>query len=619
MAWEQTRYYEFGRFRLDPTDRLLLRDQEVVPLTPKVFDTLLVLVEAEGRVVEKDDIMKRVWPDTFVEEGNLTQNISVLRKALGESAEGIAYVETLPRRGYRFAAQIRAIARENNAAAAPASEAVPAAEPPPRIRPRNLALAGGFTVLLLIVVGAVYLATRQSVEGHPGPIDSIAVLPFANDTSEKAAEHLDEELTEWLINSLSELPKLRVVPRPMVMGYTDPKIDPGDAGRRLGVRAILTGRVHQRGDALSIQAELIDVATLSQIWGDHYELKLSDLLLAQENISREIVKNLRIRLSFDEEKQVEAYRLSLRGRNYWNKRTVEGLKQGIDHFEMAIEVDPSYAPAYAGLADCYNMLVVYGVQRPSEAFPIAKSAAKKALGLDETLAEAHTSLAFILHRWDWDRLEAEREFQLAIKYKPSYAPAHQWYSSYLASMERFDEAIAEAVRTQELEPLSFITDAHLAWIYYLAGRNDDAIKECQRLLEVDPTFFPARRYLGLAYEAKGLHKEAAGEFEQAVRLSGSPLMLALLGHSYAVSGNTAGAHRVLADLRGVASQKYVSPYTIAGIYTGLGDDQEAFRWLEIAYQERDIWLMNLKVDPIFARLRKEGRLQMLIARVGLTP
>jgi tetratricopeptide (TPR) repeat protein len=367
---------------------------------------------------------------------------------------------------------------------------------------------------------------------------------------------------------------------------------------------------------LSIQVDLIDVANVSQMWGQHYDRRVSDILLVQEDVSRDIFENLRLKLSAEEQKQLEAYSFYLKGRNYWNKRTEDGLLHGIEYFRKAIEVDQNYAPAYAGLADCYNMLVVYGISQPKEAFPKAKEAATLALKIDDTLAEARTSLAFIKHRWDWARADAEAEFKLAIRYKPTYAPAHQWYSSFLVAMGRFDEAIAEAKRAQELEPLSFIGNSHLGWILYLAGRYDEAIDHCKRLLDVDPNFFPARRYMGLAYEQKGMYQEAIAQFQQGVKLSGSPLMISLLGHAYAVSGRKADAQRVLAELD-QQKQKYVSPYTIATIYAGLGEKEQAFKWLERAFEDRDIWLMNLGVDPLFKTIRSDQRFSQLLGRIGL--
>jgi tetratricopeptide (TPR) repeat protein len=343
----------------------------------------------------------------------------------------------------------------------------------------------------------------------------------------------------------------------------------------------------------------------------------------QEEISRDIFENLRLKLNVEEQKQLEAYRLYLKGRNAWNKRTREGMEQGIDYFQQAITADPNYAAAYAGLADCYNMQVIYGVHEPREGFPKAKAAAVKALEMDETLAEAHTSLAFIKFRWDRDRVEAEREFQLAIKHKPTYAPAHQWYSSYLVALERFDEAIAEAKRTSELEPLSFTASSHLGWILYLSGRNDEAIAQCTRILSLEPNSFPARRYLGLAYEQKGMYPQAIEEFQKGLKVSGSPLILALLGHAYAASGRTKEARQVISDLHDLSesreARRYVSPYTVAAIYAGLGDKDQAFKWLEQAYEERDVWLMNLKVDPVFAKLRSDKRFQDLLTRAGLRP
>jgi DNA-binding winged helix-turn-helix (wHTH) protein/TolB-like protein/Tfp pilus assembly protein PilF len=643
MGEGSNHFYEFGRFRLNSRDRALLRDQEVVPLTPKVFDMLLTLVESSGQVVSKDSLMKRVWPDTFVEEGNLTQNISLLRKALGEGQNGHQYIETVSRRGYRFVAPVRESwddridsvrndTQNGNAAEARPAKAVTRQSEAARVgrdgvvedvtTGRQHRLQAVFVSLLVLVVAAAAIAYlmggRKSVDGSISQIESIAVLPFVNEASDTDAEYFSDEITESLINNLSELPKLRVVPRSVVLSYKGHEADPRKIARELNVRAVLTGRVHRRGDTFSIQVELIDVANISQMWGQHYDRRVSDILLVQEDISRDIFENLRLKLSAEEQKQLEAYSLYLKGRNSWSKRTEDGLLQGIEYFRKAIDVDREYAPAYAGLADCYNMLVVYGINQPKEAFPKAKAAATKALSIDGTLAEARTSLAFIKHRWDWARAEAETEFQLAIKDKPTYAPAHQWYSSFLAAMGRFDEAIAESKLAEELEPLSFISNSHLGWIFYLAGRDDEAIAHCKRLLDVDPNFFPARRYLGLAYEHKGMYQEAIAQFQQGAKLSRSPLMISLLGHAYAVSGRKVEAQRILDELD-QQKQRYVSPYTVATIYAGLGEKDKAFKWLEKAFEDRDIWLMNLKVDPVLKDLRSDQRFTNLLQRIGLVP
>jgi DNA-binding winged helix-turn-helix (wHTH) protein/TolB-like protein/Tfp pilus assembly protein PilF len=624
MAQQVNHSYEFGRFRLKPAERVLLREGEPVPLTPKVFDILVTLVEHGGQVVAKDDLMKRVWPNTFVEEGNLTQNISLLRKALGESPGGVQFIETVPRRGYRFVAdtnqswgqEAKPEIHEIRIDSAPVVPIPDTASRSGAKRTPLYALAAGLVVIGII--GLVYF-TGRGTTGEASSIGSIAVLPFVDESADPDAEYINDKIAESLINSLSKLPQLRVVPRSVVAGYKGREIDPRKIGQELNVRAVVTGRMRRHGDIISIQADLIDLQSVSQLWGQHYDHKVSDVLLVQDDISRDIFENLRLKLNVEEKKQIEAYRLYLKGRNAWNKRTGDALLQAIEFFNQAIAIDPNNSAAYAGIADCYNMLVVYGRVEPKEGFPKAKEAATKALEIDESSAEAHSSMAFIKFRWDWDRAATEREFQEAIKLKPAYAPAHQWYSSYLVAVERFDEAIAEAKRTEELEPLSFVASSHLGWIYYLSGQNDKAIEQCRKILELDPSSFPARRYLGLAYEAKGMYAEAITEFQTGVKLSGSPLMLALLGHAYAASGKTAEAKQVLNDLQQLQGQRYVSPYTVAAIHAGLGDQEQAFKWLQTAVEERDIWLMNLKVDPVFAKLRSQRQFIDILARIRLRP
>ena len=633
MEPQENNCYEFGRFRLKIAERVLLREGEPVPLTPKVFDILLTLVEHGGQVVQKDDLMRRVWPNTFVEEGNLTQNISLLRKALGETPDGVQFIETVPRRGYRFVAETSRTWADNGVEAPAGGNGHKESTPPletkvseePKApsapiaavrRTPHYALAAG--IIIIGIIGLVYF-TGWGKAGEAETIQSIAVLPFVDESADPDAQYINEKIAESLINSLSKLPQLRVVPRSVVAGYKGKEIDPRKVGQELNVRAVVTGQMRRHGDIISIQADLIDLENVSQIWGQHYDHKVSDALLVQDDISRDIFENLRLKLNVEEKKQLEAYRLYLKGRNAWNKRTGDALQQAIEYFNQAIAIDPNYGDAYAGLADCYNMLVVYGRLKPKEGFPKAKEAATRALEINESSAEAHTSMAFIKFRFDWDRSATEREFQTAIKLKPAYAPAHQWYSSYLVAVERFDEAIAEAKRTEELEPLSFVASSHLGWIYYLAGDNDKAIEQCRKILELDPSSFPARRYLGLAYEAKGQYAEAIAEFQKGVKISGSPLMLALLGHAYAASGKTSEARQVIADLQQLQGQRYVSPYTVAAIHAGLGDHEQAFKWLEAAVEERDIWLMNLKVDPVFAKLRTNRRFTDLLALIRLKP
>ena len=432
MGQQESHSYEFGRFRLKTAERVLLREGEPVPLTPKVFDILITLVEKGGEVVGKDDLMKRVWPSTFVEEGNLTQNVSLLRKALGESAGGVQFIETVPRRGYRFVGKVseswgnqshpattidavsnlalstqgsgsnarNELAVSNNSIA-PRTDSLGSAQ---QIR-HFFGLAGfrksapGFVLtaaaFVIVIVGLVYLTGRGKDGASANSIQSIAVLPFIDDAADADAEYLNDKIAESLINSLSKLPQLRVVPRSVVAGYKGKDLDPRKIGKELNVRAVVTGHMRRHGEIISIQADLIDLENVAQLWGQRYDHKLADVLLVQEDISRDIFENLRLKLNVEEKKQLEAYRLYLKGRNAWNKRTGDGLQQGIEFFNQAIEVDPNYGAAYAGLADCYNMLVVYGRVQPKEGFPKAKEAAMKALEIDESLAEAHTSMAFI--------------------------------------------------------------------------------------------------------------------------------------------------------------------------------------------------------------------------------
>ena len=627
MGQQENHCYEFGRFRLKVAERVLLREGESVPLTPKVFDILVTLVEHGGQVVSKDDLMRRVWPNTFVEEGNLTQNISLLRKALGETPGGVQFIETVPRRGYRFVADTSV--SSGNGSTVAGTSTIEHEQPVPVVSiPNTMSQSAGSwrtpwfalvgAVVVISIISFVYFTGRGNA-GDPAAIGSIAVLPFIHESSDPEAEYINDKIAESLINSLSKLPQLRVVPRSVVLAYKGKETDPRKVGQELNVRAVVTGRLRRHGDIISIQADLIDLENVAQLWGQRYDHKLSDVLLVQDDISRDIFENLRLKLNVEEKKHLEAYRLYLKGRNAWNKRTGDELQQAIEFFNQAIAIDPNYGAAYAGLADCYNMLVVYGRLEPKEGFPKAKEAATKALEIDESSAEAHTSMAFIKFRWDWDRSATERGFQTAIRLKPAYAPAHQWYSSYLVAVERFDEAIAEAKRTEELEPLSFVASSHLGWIYYLAGQNDKAIEQCRKILELDPNSFPARRYLGLAYEAKGMYPEAIAEFQTGVKLSGSPLMHALLGHAYAASGRTAEAKQVLNDLQQLQGQRYVSPYTVAAIHAGLGDEEQALKWLERAVETRDIWLMNLKVDPVFAKLRSQRQFTDILARIRLRP
>jgi len=433
-------------------------------------------------------------------------------------------------------------------------------------------------------------------------------------------------LTESIINSLTRLPNLKVIARSSVFHYKGKETDPMAVGKELGVRAVLTGRIMQRGDSLKISVELVDVRDNKQLWGEQYERKVSDLLSVQREIAKEISSNLRLKLSGAEQTRVtkhytenaEAYQLYLKGRYFWNKRTGEALKKSIEYFNQAIEKDPSYALAYAGLADAYVLLSPYSAGSPQESYPKAKAAAKRSLELDETLAEAHSSLAQALVLYDWNLPESNREFQRAIELNPNYATAHHWYGyGNLVTMERFDEAIAEMKRAQELDPLSLIINAEVGMPYFYARQYDKAIEQFRKTLEMDQSFYYTHIFLGMAHEMKGSFQEAIAEYQKAKQLNDDPFVLALLGHAYAVSGKRDEALRTLDQLKEIAKQRYVGAYGFAIVHAGLGDKDQAFQWLERGYQDRALEMTRLKVDPFLDNLRSDPRFADLVRRVGL--
>ena len=457
-------------------------------------------------------------------------------------------------------------------------------------------------------------------------IDSLAVLPLVNASANPDMEYLSDGLTESIINALSQLPKLRVVARSTVFRYKGLEVNAQEVGRELGVRAVLTGRVRHLGDTLIIGTELIDAERDAQLWGERYNRKLADIFEVQEEIAREISDKLRMKLTGKEKKQLvkrytentEAFQLYLKGRFYWNKRTREGLKKGIDYFERAIEKDSRYALAFTGLADCYNSLNRFGWISPDEAMPKAKAAAERALEIDGNLAEAHNTRAFVAENYEWDWQRAEREYKRAIALNPNYATAHQWYGQYLATIGRFDEGLEELKQAEQLDPLSLIINSDLGLPYFFARQYEQAIEQWRKTLELDPNFWLVHYALALVYEQKGMYEEAIAESKKALNLFvDSPWVLGGLGHIYAVSGQREKAHQVLDELKERSKQRYVSPFDVALIYAGLEENDEALVWLEKAYEERNQWLSWLKVEPRLDNLRSDPRFINLVRRVGL--
>ncbi len=458
-------------------------------------------------------------------------------------------------------------------------------------------------------------------------IDSLAVLPLVNDSADPDMEYFSDGVTENIINSLAQLPKLRVVPRSTVFRYKGSGIDPQEIGQMLGVRAVLAGRVRQVAGRLIFGIELIDVANHSQLWGETYNRELSDIFEVQEEIAREISEKLRVKLNRAEQKRLikrytentEAYHLYLKGRYYANKRTGEWLKKGIDYFQRAIDLDPNYALAYTGLADAYAFLgSSTGGLPPHDAFPKGKAAALQALKIDKALCEAHTSLGFSKLLYDWDMAGARRAFKRAIQLNPAYAPAHDGYSFYLRAAGRYDEAIRESKLVLKLDPLSLFAHVSLGWAYYFAHRYSKAIEQGRKALEMDPQFAFAYRNIGLSLVQQGAVEEAISALDCAAGLSkGDPTYKSHLGYAYAMAGRLASAEKIIKELEKIARRKkYVSSYYFAMIYLGLDMQDQMFTWLERALEERSGFMAFLHVEPMFDHLRTDPRFVGLVHRVG---
>ena len=477
-----------------------------------------------------------------------------------------------------------------------------------------------------LLVGAFAFLAFFYVGSHGRAIDSVAVLPFANSAGDANTEYLSDGITEGVINSLSQIPQLHVMARSTVFHYKGQEDDPRKIGRDLSVRAVLMGRLVQRGDNVTIQTELVDASNGQQIWGEQYIRKMSEIAAIQDDIVRDISNKLRVRLSGEQQQNLarhstgnsEAYQLYLQGRYYWNKRTEEGVKKGIEYFHEAIEKDPEYPLAHAGLADSYYILGYYNWLRPKEAYPKAKAAAMKALELDDSLAEGHASLASVRRDFEWDWVGAEKEFRRAFELNPSYASAHQWCANLFNALGRREEALQEMKKAQELDPLSLIVNAEMGRTFYFARRYDESLDQFRKTLDMDPNYALAHLWLGQVYEQKRMYETAISEFQKGISASnGSSYALARIGQAYAIGGRRSEAQMVLNQLNDLSKEKYVSPYDIGIIYVGLGEKDQAFAWLERAYEERSVWLDFLKVEPNLDPLRSDPRYADLVRRMGL--
>jgi len=530
---------------------------------------------------------------------------------------------------YRTAADLGAdlqrLKRDTDSARAFQVTSAMSSEQPTKRRWIHFVWAGALAlVLLLFGLNIAGLRDRVFHGSSRGRIDSIAVLPFTNVSNDPKTEYLSDGITESVINSLSQLPNLSVMSRNTVFRYKGQPTDPQKLGHDMGVRAILTGRLIQTGDELMISVSLEDVRESRQIWGEQYNRKLSNLVSVQQEIAADIYGRLRPKLEGEERKllakrpteDVEAYQLYLQGLFYWNKWTEADLKKAADYFTQAVQKDPRYALSYAGLADTYSLLGDYYLP-PSEAWPKAKAAAMQALEIDDTLAEAHTSLALVKEHFEWDWTGADSEFRRAIELNPNSATAHHWYGDYLANMGRPEDGLRETRRAQELDPLSLMINTTLGWQLYLARRSDQAIEQLRKVLDIDAKFTPARRMLEEVYAQSGRQKEAVAERAKILSLSSSPEFAASIEEDFSKSGYKGVLQSWLDGLTEISKHGYVSAYSIAEGYMRLGQKDRAFEWLEKAYEDHDSGLVSIAVEPMFDPIRSDPRFKDILRRMKL--
>lgn len=647
--------YEFSPFRLDAARRLLLREGESVPLTPKCFELLLALVESSGEVLTKEELIQRIWPDSFVEEGNLTYNISILRKVLGERANEHQYIVTVPGRGYQFVASVIRVSSDSTEAAERALGAFGRKEKAVnpnqskdtyreetittsvraadslfndhgdsisrfiqnifRIKSKKIFISA----LALMIVALIGAWAYSRLAGSGSTIRSIAVLPFERLGQEQSPDddYLSDGLTESIINNLTRLPDLRVIPRNTVFRYKDKQTDPIAAGKALGVQAVLVGRLLQREHDVMLSVGLVDVQHNAQLWGEHYNRRMDDFLALQGEISRDVTNRLRGKLSHsdaqllvkDYTENAEAYLLYLKARFYWSRRAPKDVEKAIEACQQAIAIDPNYALAYVGLSDAYSTLPNL---TPREGMLKARDAAVKALALDDNLAEAHSALGRVLVYSDYDLVGAEREYRRAIELNPNLATAHHRYGELLTLRGQTQESSAEFLRSLELEPLSIIFNANYGLYLIFARRYDEAIAQLETALELDERSGFALSSLSWAYQLKGDFAQSVEQAAKAMEVAGNYQSASLARKSFA-NGGWPGYLRYMGGDRQHLRQSF---YYTAIWHAALGERDLAMAALNNALEERSPTLVLLSVDPRVDSLRSAPRFTDLLRRVG---
>jgi TolB-like protein/DNA-binding winged helix-turn-helix (wHTH) protein/Tfp pilus assembly protein PilF len=642
----------FGVFEFDPRSGELRKHGIRIKLQEQPCQILASLLERRGETVTREELQRRLWPsDTFVDfDHSLNTAVMRLREALNDSSENSRFIETLPRRGYRFIAPLeemsapaadttsvesreeksfQAALPQESLTLSPLSKVLPdtSAGNVGRSRRPALALAAVLVLALAGGLGFRYLRRPSVVTAHPKQITSIVVLPLENLSADKDQAYFADGMTDELIANLAKIRSLRVISRTSAMGYKGTHKTLSEIARDLNVDAVVEGTVLRSGDRVRITAELVQVATDRHLWAETYESELGDILTLQSHVASAIVNEIRVKLTPEDQVRLattrpvstESYENYLKGRYYWNKRSQEGLTKAINYFQVAIEKDPNYALAYAGLADCYSIIgsAIVGTVPAAEVAPKARAAALKSLELDNTLAEAQTSLATVRFNYDWDWKAAASGFKRAVELNPSYATAYQRNSLYLMSMGRISESITEMNRAHSLDPLSVSMNFSLGWRLYMAREFDQAIEQLRNTVDMDPNFILPHLVLGQAYEQKKAYDQAVAELRRAADISqNSPPVLAALARTCAVSGRTPEAKKLLALLMEQSKKQYVSPFYVAIVYAGLGENEQALDWLEKAYKDRSNAIVFAKVDPQLDTLRSSPRFQSLLHRLA---
>lgn len=615
--------YRFGPFSVDVPAGQLRKHGTKIRLAGQPFEILVMLLERAGEVVTREELQQRLWRnETFVDfENSLNKAINKLRQTLADSAEQPNYIETLPRRGYRFIFPLEDTLSSEFRTSADAKEVVNVHDSPSSSsRWITYAIAIGAATAI-----AFLLVNRWQKQNSETTIKSVAVLPLDYLSNEPGQEFLVEGITDELITQLAKSGAFRVTSRTSSMQYRKTRKGVGEIGKELGVDAVVEGSIERSGDHLRIRAQLVRTATDQHIWAESYDGAVSDLLSLEDRVAKDIATKVAINLTPDQQERflhthavdAEAYQDYLRGRFFWNQRTAEAYTKALEYFQKAVDRDTGYAAAYAGLADTYLLLGGYGISSQNDAIPKAREAAKKALERED-LAEAHASLALIAVNYDWDWKTAEREYLRAIALNPNYATAHHWYGqAYLALVGRFDEAVSEMKRAQELDPLSPMIATDLGVTYYLARRYDDGIHEFERTLEMHPHFLFAEIHMARCYEKKNMNERAIAILENAQKHGDDFFLKEELGRLYAEAGRTKDAETILNDLRRTATSRFEDTTILNGVLIGLKRNDEALTGMQRGLEVHSTVLTSLKVNPIYDPLRSDPRFDELLRKVHL--